>query len=125
MRPSYCQKFVETYEGIDIYEVKYESIYGEKVVFSVGEGGVDDILDLLDMSYGEAIDLAKKHGCTTEREYLNGRTSAPHMDFQTLEGMKNMIDVGKSARMMENIMGNFTEEEMDEKIERLKHGFSF
>ena len=31
MRPSYCQKFVETYEGIDIYEVKYESIYGQRL----------------------------------------------------------------------------------------------
>ena len=125
MLPSYTQKFVENHEGIDIFEITYNSKFGPKTIYSVGEGGVDDILDLLDMDYIDAIELAKKHGCSTQREYISGEISGPHMDFETLESMKNMIDVGKSARMMENILGNFTEEEIDEKIERIKNGFTF
>lgn len=115
-------KFIEEYEEVKIYEISYESIYGNKTIYSVGEGGVDDMLDMLDMSYFEAIALAKKHGCTTERHYIDGNISSPHMDFETIEQMKHMIDVGKSARVMENILGNFTEEELDKKIERLKNG---
>ena len=120
--PCYTKKFVEEYEGIKIFEIQYDSKWGPKTVYSLGEGGVDDLCDTFEMSYVETINLAKVHGCITQREYIDGNVSSPHMDFETLDGMKHMIDVGKSARIMANIAGNFTEEEMDEKIERIKKG---
>lgn len=115
-------KFIEEFEGVRIYEISFDSKTGQTVVYSIGENGVDELLDMLDMTFGEAITLARKHGAITRREYLNGKCSGPHMDFETIEGMKKMIKVGKSARLMANICGNFTEEEMADKIERMKKG---
>lgn len=115
-------KFVENFEGVDIFEMNYDSRKGINIMYSVGPQGVDNLLDQLDMTFGEAILLAKKHGAITRREFVNGEVSGPHMDFETIEGMKKMITVGKSARLLANICGEFTEEEMADKIERMKKG---
>lgn len=115
-------KFIEEFEGIDIYEITYETTYGMETRYSVMEGGVEDVMDMLDKTYSETIQLAKIYGCVTTREYADGNVSSPHMDFETIDKMKNMITVGKSARVMANILGDFTDEEMNDKIERLKSG---
>lgn len=115
--------FVEEYEGFRIFSVGYISSSYEKVTkYNLGTQGASSIAEMFEMSYMETLRMASDLGATTMRKLSDGKVYSNHMDFDSLDGVKLFIDTAKSARIMANLNGNFSEDELEKMTERFKKG---